>query len=317
MSMNRNHMLRITSRAEKSLPSLRLGSGLLAVLATALLIGCRPQAGKSDATAPAAGQGLAVQVQAVEKGNIHNELSISGVVAPSQMVMAFSKVSGKVVENRVREGQSVSRDEVLALVNQDVPGQDYKNHEVKSPISGVIAKIMQDPGSMVSPSIPVAKVIDMDKVKVTVNVIESEIGAVRVGMPAEIAAPAYPDRKFRGTVSNILPTVDPLSHAAKVEVTIPNPGQSLKPGMSATAALQLGRHTDVVVIPRAAVIEKMGEKYVFLVSGDAARRSVIQTGFENAGQVEVLSGVQPGDKLIISELNVLKDGSRVRAGAAD
>jgi multidrug efflux pump subunit AcrA (membrane-fusion protein) len=284
-----------------------------ATLVLALLVGagCRPPAAR-DTTAPTRTEGLRVDVREVTLGPIENRLTLSGILAPLQQVAVMSKLPGKLVALNVREGQSVSRDEIVALVNQDLPGQDYKDLQVRAPIAGVIGKTMSDPGSMVSPNSPIALVLDIDQLKVTVSVIESEIGLVRTGQSAGVEVPAFPGREFSGMVSNILPIVDPMSHTGKAEITIPNSGRTLKPGMSATVRLLLGRRESAVTVPREAVIEKMGEKYVFLFRDGQARRASVTTGFDDGRLIEVLSGVRAGDRVITSDLNVLKDGTRVR-----
>jgi membrane fusion protein (multidrug efflux system) len=288
---------------------------LLAVMAAgALLSGCKPRAAKvKESDAPVVSQGLMVGTLDIVKGPIENRLTLSGVLAPWEQVAVMSKLPGKLISTSIKEGQSVARDEVVALVNQDMPGQDYKDIQVKAPMAGVIAKVMLDPGSMVSPAVPIASIINVDQLKVTVNVIESDISKVTKGMRADIEVPAYPDRKFQGSVSNVLPVVDPMSHTAKVEIQIPNSNHNLKPGMSATVSLLLGKHSDAVAIPRDAIIEKMNEKYVYLFDNGIAKKTDVQTGFDDGHRVEVVSGIGVGARLITTDLNVLKDGTKVRA----
>jgi RND family efflux transporter MFP subunit len=148
---------------------------------------------------------------------------------------------------------------------------------------------------------------------VTINVIEAEISSVHMGQHADVTVPAYPNRTFGASVTNILPIVDPMSHTAKVELTIPNGSGTLKPGMSATVRLVLGKHVDVVTIPKTAIIEKMGEKYVFMFDNGKTKKADIQTGYDDGQVVEVTSGLQTGAQLVTTDLNVLKDGSKVRA----
>jgi len=284
----------------------------LFALAALLFFGCRPP-GAKQANAPIVSEGLRVGVQEVTRGTIENRLRLSGVLAPWEQVPVISKLSGKLIEFSAEEGQFVTKDEVIATVNKDEPGQEYKDMQVTAPISGVIGKRMVDPGTLVSPATPLAVVLNVDQLKVTVNVIESEIGLLRQGLAAQITVPAYPDRTFAGSVHNILPIVDPMSHTAKTEISIPNSGHTLKVGMSATVDLTLGRHQDAVLIPVDAVIEKMGEKYVFLFDNGLARKANIKTGYQNGTMLEVTSGIQAGDKLITTDLNVLKDGTKVRA----
>jgi multidrug efflux pump subunit AcrA (membrane-fusion protein) len=282
------------------------------VLVAALFFACKPP-GARQQEAPIVSEGLKVGIQEVTRAAIDNRLRLSGVLAPWEQVPVISKLTGKLVAIDVQEGQFVGRDEVIAQVNKDEPGQEYKDMQITAPIAGVVGKRMVDAGSLVSPATPLAVILNVDQLKVTVNVIESEIGLLRQGQTARIAVPAFPDRTFAGSVHNILPIVDPISHTAKTEISIPNSGRTLKVGMSATVDLILGRHTDVVVIPLSAIIEKMGEKYVFLFSNGQARKTNIRTGYESGTMVEVVSGIQAGDKLITTDLNVIKDGTKVRA----
>jgi multidrug efflux pump subunit AcrA (membrane-fusion protein) len=300
MPMERN-----TMRASRILTVLT--AGLLAAVA------CNPGPKKVETAAAVETQGLQVAVLDVTAGDVESRLSLSGTIAPTEQVMAFAKVAGRLTQNLVKEGQTVAQGQVVATVNRDEPGQEFKDYQVTAPLAGVVAKVSMDPGSMVAPSVPLVIIINTDAVKLTVSVIESEIGKVRDGLPVQVVVPAWPDRRFSGHISNVLPIVDPMSRTAKVEVKVPNSGRALKPGMSATAELILGRHTGVVTVPRAAIIEKMGERYVFLYEDGKAKRANIQTGYDDGQRVEVTSGIRVGDKLIASDLNVLKDGSKVRA----
>jgi len=286
---------------------------LLILSSTILICGilnCRPKTSVDEAAL--ATQGLRVSVQAVSRDTIENRLSLPSVIEPWEQVIVFAKVPGKLVRKNVKEGQGVTKDEVIALVNRDEIGAEINNYQVKAPISGVVAKFMLDPGAAVAPTVPIASLIKMDVVKTTVNVIESEIGQVRIGLRAVINVPAYPKEKFPGMVSNILPTIDPISHTGQVVVRIENPAHRLKPGMSAMVELSLNRHENVVTIPRDAIVEKMGEKYVFLFVNGVARRSDIQTGYNDGMQVEIIKGVNVGDHLVTSDLNVLIDGTKIQ-----
>ena len=104
-----------------------------------------------------------------------------------------------------------------------------------------------------------------------------------------------------------------MSHTAKVEVRINNPDLAVKPGMSATVELALGTHSSAVVIPKDAIIEKMGEKYVFLFVDGVARKANIETGYDDGTRVEITNGVNIGDRLVTSDMNVLVDGTKIQA----
>lgn len=291
---------------------LKLAPTAIVLAVTVLFIaGCKPPVAK-DTLSPVQSEGLKVGMTTIQPGPIEDRLVLTGTLAPWEQVVVMSKVAGKLVSTSVKEGQSVAKDEIVALVNQELPGQDFRDYQVKAPASGVVAKLMVDPGAMVSPAVPIASIINMDRLKITASVIESDISRVHLGIRAEIEVPAYPDRDFAGSISNILPIVDPMSHTAKIEIAIPNSSHVLKPGMSGTVRLLLGRHDNALTVPRSALIEKMGEKYVYLFKDGTARKADIQTGYDDGGKVEVTSGIQAGDQIITTDLNVLKDGAKVR-----
>ncbi|MEW6687360.1 MAG: efflux RND transporter periplasmic adaptor subunit [Candidatus Edwardsbacteria bacterium] len=256
--------------------------------------------------------GLTVQVYEVKNGNIEDRLSLIGTIAPLEQITVFSKVPGKLVRNMVEEGNRVTVDQTIALVNRDEIGVEFTEAPIKSPITGTVAKLHLDSGAAVAPTIPIATIVKMGTVKVLVNVIEKEIGRLRKGLKAEISVDAYPSKKFTGSISNISPIVDPLSHTVKTEIRVGNPGLLLKPGMSANVSLILGRHQNVPLVPKDAILQKLGEEIVYLFEAGLAKRVIIKTGYDDGHFVEVLSGVRAGDKLIVSDQSVLQDGVRVK-----
>ena len=153
-----------------------------------VILGCQPPGSRVENT-PVNSQGLKVTVRDITKGPIENRLTLSSIIEPWEMVMVFGKVPGKLVEKSVREGQRVAKDDVIALVNRDEIGAEVNNYPVKSPIAGIVSRISADVGAMVAPGVPIATVVNMDLVKTSVNVIESEIGSVRIGFAAEVSVP--------------------------------------------------------------------------------------------------------------------------------
>jgi multidrug efflux pump subunit AcrA (membrane-fusion protein) len=285
---------------------------LISTLTVLLLIGinCRPS--KEDTNTSVTTQGLKVSVQKVVAGTIENCLTVPSTIDPWEEVTVFPKIPGKLVKKVAKEGQNVTKDDVIALVNRDEIGQVNEDYGVTATIAGVVAKIMLDEGSTVTPATPIAVIVNLDNVKTMANVIEFEIGEIQLGMRAAVIVPAYPYHTFSGFVSNILPLVDPISHTAKVEIKIANPNHQLKPGMSANITICLGKHDNAVIIPKSAVIEKMGEKYVFLYADGVAKRSDIETDYDDGTNLEVTKGVNDGDFIVTSDLNVLVDGTKIQ-----
>jgi RND family efflux transporter MFP subunit len=111
----------------------------------------------------------------------------------------------------------------------------------------------------------------------------------------------------------ISPTLRAMSRTASVEITIDNSSHRLKPGMFARVTLPVEVHENAILVRRSAVIEDKtsGEKYLFTVKGDIATRRTVKTGFVKSDVIEILSGVEPGEKVVVSGQNYLEDSERV------
>lgn len=212
---------------------------------------------------------------------------------------------------KTAKAQVQQAEAALALAKEQL-----KNSRVTAPISGIIAKRYVDVGAMVAPSVPLVNIVQMNTVKVVVNIIEKDIGRIKLGDLAKIRVEAYPDQEFEGKVVNLSPVVDRASRTAAVEVKVPNRDYKLKPGMFAEVKLVLEIHEDVPLVPRAAIIEgigqrKEGSRHVFLVDGDKAMKREVEVGLAKGDKVEVLSGIKKGERVVIAGQHYLKGGEEV------
>lgn len=184
---------------------------------------------------------------------------------------------------------------------------------ISAPISGVIAQKFIEEGDMVNAtSQPVVSIVDMDTVKVMVNVTEKDIANIKIGQSARIKVDAYPSKIFEGKVSNISPVLDLASRTAPIEVKILNPDHSLKPGMFARVDLVLTSHENIVVVPRDSILEKNDKKYVFVVEDGKARQKEVITGLEETEIVQILSGLKKGEFLITEGQNSVEEGAEIK-----
>ena len=191
------------------------------------------------------------------------------------------------------------------------------NATITAPISGIVAKRFVDEGAMAAPAAPLFTVVDMDKVKAVVDVTEANIARVSMGDTADISVVALPGEKIKGQVTMISPTINSMSRTTAVEIAIENSSHRLKPGMFANVIIPIDIHENAVVIPRSTVIEdRISHKnYVFVVNNDTSARREIEIGIARSDRVEVLSGVDAGEKMVVSGQHYLKDGERVKVAA--
>jgi membrane fusion protein, multidrug efflux system len=198
----------------------------------------------------------------------------------------------------------------------DLVRMRLKDAKITAPISGVISRKFIDEGEIVTESSmtkssPLVTIVDAEKVKVTVPVGEKEISRVKKGQRAEITLDAHPDKVFYGEVYNIFPVIDLQTRTAQVEILVSNPERSLKPGMFARTEIVINSRNNVLVIPVDSIIEGGDGKHVFVAEGDRVRLRQIITGLEEGEKIEVVSGLEKGDLLVVEGQHTVKSGERI------
>jgi len=186
------------------------------------------------------------------------------------------------------------------------------NATITAPISGVVSKRFLDEGGMASPAAPLFTIVAMDKVKAVVDVTEADVGKVSPNSKAFVSVEAFPEQ-VTGQVTLISPTLRVMSRTASVEITIDNSSHKLKPGMFAKVTLPVKVHENAILVRRSAVIEDKAseDKYLFTVNGDITTKRTVETGLVKSDVIEILSGVEPGEKVVVSGQNYLEGGERV------
>jgi len=187
-----------------------------------------------------------------------------------------------------------------------------ENTVLTSPISGVVTARNYDPGDMTG-NLPILTVARIQPVKLVINVTESELPRVHKGMPASITFDTYGDEKFTGTVSTVMPTIDPQSRTFGVEITLPNSDGRVLPGMFGRATLNLGK-ADRVVVPDKAVVKQQGSgnQYVYVLNADGTvSYNQVQLGQRLGNEYELISGVESGSQVVTTGQAKLANGIKV------
>ena len=189
-----------------------------------------------------------------------------------------------------------------------------ENLDLISPIDGIVTERLFDPGDLYMPTAgKVLTVMEMDKVKVQVNVTEEYFPEIKVGMPVNIYTEVYPDKVFEGKVSLRSPSLDPNTRSFMVEITIPNKDLTLRPGMYSRVEINFGAK-DRVLVSDLAVRKQMGtnDRYSFIIKDGKAERKVLKVGKIIGKQIEVISGLTAGDVVVIAGGQKLVDGTDVK-----
>ncbi len=181
---------------------------------------------------------------------------------------------------------------------------------ITAPISGTISKRNYDVGSMANPAMPMFTIVNMNNVKAVIDVPEANLKDISYGTKALISSATF-SKPITGQVTLISPVVKPTSRTASVEISIDNTDHRLKPGTFARINIPLAVKNDAIIINRSSVIEERNNsgitRYVYVVIGDRAVRRNVEIGIESSDKLEVISGLQPNDKVIVSGQNLIKD----------
>ncbi len=173
---------------------------------------------------------------------------------------------------------------------------------IRSPISGTVIKNKAVIGSQVNPGDALFVVGTLNEVWVTAQVYEDDLARVRVGQKLEAVTTAFPDQVFTGTIARISPEVDPKTHTAQVRCEVRNPELRLKPGMLARVRIVTAPGY-ALVVPQDALVFDTDSYYAFVGAGqDAVERRKVDIGSWNEqGYTRVLSGLKPGERVVVGQ----------------
>lgn len=185
---------------------------------------------------------------------------------------------------------------------------------IASPLDGtVLNDYSLAPGAMISPSTPLIDIADLTRLKATLKIPESKIFAVKEGMAVFLKFDALRDKEFRGRVTRIDQYVDPSTRTSNVEIELNNQeaGMSLRPGMFGKASIIEREERGTISLPESAFRSNERGYYLFVVQEGRARAKDVSTGIREGNTIQVTSGVEPGDKVIIFGGKNLNDGDAV------
>ena len=182
---------------------------------------------------------------------------------------------------------------------------------------GVVAALNVREGMYVKPDTEVMSLADLSSVWLLAEVFESQADWVKLGQPADVRLSYLPGRTWKGKVEYIYPSLDTKTRTLKVRLRFDNPDESLKPNMYAELTIYGGPKDDVVMVPREALIRTGRESRVVLAEGEGRfrPRSVV-AGMESGDWVEILSGLEPGERVVTSGQFLIDSEAGLKASLA-
>ena len=207
-----------------------------------------------------------------------------------------------------------------ALARVQAAEARVRDRLIVAPFDGVVGLRNLSVGSLLSPDTVVTNLHDDSVMKLDFTVPELFVASVAPGLTIEAQSRAFPEEVFRGEVVSVSNEIDPVTRAFRVRALIPNPERRLRSGMLLTLALASGER-DAHVVPEEALLTRGREHSVFVVlgAGDAlhAERRIVQIGTRVPGVVEILAGLEAGERVVTHGAFRLNDGDEVRIKAVD
>ena len=193
---------------------------------------------------------------------------------------------------------------ILGLKDSDIDALANKSSlaavfSLTSPISGIVIERNGTIGATVGSDANVFKIIDVSHVWIDANVFEKDLERVRRGQEVKVSVPAFAGVTFSGRVILVSSVVDPETRTVKVRTEVPNPEGRLKPDMFANVQIITDLHRTAISIPQSAVLDDGGKSVVFVSEGSGYVKRGVNLGIQGNGRVEIIEGLQAGDKVVV------------------
>lgn len=171
--------------------------------------------------------------------------------------------------------------------------------EIFAPFSGVVANFDLVENQRVNAGEKLFDLLDVSRLKVEVGVLENEINKIMIGSKAKLKLNAVPDRIYLGKVIQINPLVNPETKTCRVTIEIIDKDNNIKPGMFASVSIEAEILKDRILIPKEALLVRDRRNLVFTVEDDLAKWHYVTIGEQNDEFIEVIDGINSGDKVIV------------------
>jgi RND family efflux transporter MFP subunit len=249
------------------------------------------------------------------------ELRDQGVASVQDLDSATAAVDALRAKLRVARSSLDAADAQLA-----VSLQDLENYTIRAPFAGIAVSKDAQPGEMVSPvsagggftRTGISTIVDMESLEIEVDVNESHIAKVTPGQPADAVLDAYPEWHIPATVRTVIPTADRQKATVKVRLTFNELDPRILPDMGVKVAFRETAEEESIaspaqsLIPQPAVHDEDVQTVVFVVEDEAVSRRAVSVGRVTGNDVEIMAGVVPGDRVVVSQTEGLSDGQRVK-----
>ena len=259
--------------------------------------------------------------QQVNKGDLLAKIDVSALKASLDRAEAAYRLADDLYQRRLRlyDHKIIAKEELdqsetqraLALADLKQIKVRYNHGFPKSPITGIINYLYVEVGEYADVGKPLAEIVNIDKIKINVRVPELDVRFVNLGQQTPLKIDAFPDRALTGTIDFVSFKADPATKTFLVRTIIDNPFYDIRPGMIGRVAFVRRLIADAVAVPLFTLVDKGGERIVFVEKDGVAQSRTISIGVIEGDRVQVTGGLNPGDHLIVKGHTEVEDGMKV------
>ena len=237
-------------------------------------------------------------------------------LARNQKLLAAGAIAERDIDQSRRA--SIAAQAALEDANSRLASAEksYRSTTVTSPFSGVVSERPVSPGDVVQPGTALFTVVDPSSMRLEASVPAEQLAAIRIGVPVNFTVSGYPGRQFVGRITRINPTADPTTRQVRIYVSIPNAGRALVGGLFANGRMSSATKMGLVV-PASAVDVRGSSPSVMRVRQGKVEKVQVQIGLSDKSSetIEILSGLQAGDTLLLGAAQGITPGTTVRVSA--
>ncbi len=249
-----------------------------------------------------------------------DESKLTTALAEAEVNLKLSKVNYDRAQQLFRD-KTISQQEYDQLASRfesmqaaiALKQRELKDTKIFAPFAGTMGARNVSSGQVIKKDTVLGTLVDLNPVKVEVNVPERFLSLLKLDQTIELRVAAFPGRTFKGQVYFIAPQVDTTTRTALVKAKIPNAEGVLKPGMFANLDLTLQLRDAAVVVPEPAIMVNADKAMLYAVDNDMnAQLRFVKLGVRSAGVVEILQGVEAGQLVIVEGVQKVRPGAKVK-----
>ena len=256
---------------------------------------------------------VSVKTETVSLDSLQDYVNTSGEVQTQSSIDVFPSIGGKIVRVYVSLGSYVKKGQRIADVDPNAPGDDYAYSPVYAPISGTVTRTPLKVGTTVMASTSITTIGDVANLQITARIPERFVGSLKKGLKADVTLQAYEDQVFSASVTRVSPVVDNMSRTKEIILNFDDKTTLVDAGMFAKIKLFTDVYEGHVTVPENCVIKTDEDNSVFILNQDGATVHKVQVklGKSVDGRVQVLEGLQEGDRVVTEGFKVLAEGAQV------